>query len=330
VIILDSEEVRQTLPMDQTIAAMKSAFAALSDGRADAPLRSHLKIIPKGADNLFMPAFVQEDGGIDALAIKVVSLFPKNRVLGLPLLHAAVLVMDAETGQMKALMEGGALTAIRTGAGSGAAIDLLARPESRVVAIFGAGAQARTQLEAACTVRKIETVWVYAPSHEHVLSFIDEMAGKSPIPQDLRAASSPEEAAYEADVICAATTSKKPVFSDSYLKPGVHICGVGSYSPEMQEIPVETIARALVVVDSRETALAEAGDLIVPIESGQIAEEQIHAEIGEIILGYKRGRTSSEEITFFKSVGVAVQDAVAAALALRNAEKWGLGQKVRW
>lgn len=328
-LILPAADVRKALPMAQTIAAMKSAYAALSSGKADAPLRSRLSIPPHEAASLFMPVYLQDDSG-EALAVKIVSLFPHNLERGLPLIQAAVLVLEADTGRPLALLEGSTLTAIRTGAASGAATDLLARPDSRVVAIFGAGVQGRTQLEAVCTVRQIETAWIFDAQAERVQAFIHEMAGKGPIPADLRAASSPQQAVAEADIICTATTSFMPVFADSHLKPGMHINAVGSYTPEMQEIPSETILRALLVVDSRPAALSEAGDLIQPIRQGLMSEAHIHAELGEIVLGKRPGRESDTQVTFFKSVGVAVQDAAAARLALSNAQELGLGQVVEW
>ncbi len=276
-----------------------------------------------------MPAFVHDDDG-DGLAVKVVSLFPHNPNKGLPLIHAAVLVLDAETGRPQALLEGGALTAIRTGAGAGAATDFLARPDSHVAAIFGAGVQARTQLEAICTVRPIETVWIYALDNLEIENYIADMAGHGPVPSDLRPASTPRQAVENADIICAATTSTSPVFSDEDLKPGVHINGIGSYTPAMQEIPSETVKRARVVADSRDACMAEAGDLIIPMNAGLIPATHIHAEVGEIALGRQTGRATSEQITFFKSVGVAVQDVMAARLALQQAQELGLGQQVDW
>jgi ornithine cyclodeaminase/alanine dehydrogenase-like protein (mu-crystallin family) len=328
-IFLQAEDVRKALPMDEAIAAMKRAFALFSDGRAQAPLRARVVMPAHEGESLIMPTYVDDEGG-EALAVKIVSVFPRNVHRGLPILHAAVLVLEASTGRPTALLEGGTLTAIRTGAASGAATDLLARPNSAVAAIFGAGVQARTQLEAICTVRSIQTVWVYDCIPARAEAFIAEMAGKGPIPTDLRAATSPQQAVAEADVVCTATTSPTPVFADADLKPGVHINGVGSYTPEMQEVPAETVARALVVVSSREAALAEAGDLIQPIRHGIIQKEHIHAELGEIVLDRKHGRTHAEQVTFFKAMGVAVQDAVAARLALQNAETLGLGQQVNW
>jgi ornithine cyclodeaminase len=156
------------------------------------------------------------------------------------------------------------------------------------------------------------------------------MAGRSPIPHDLRVAGDPAQAVENADVICTATTSTAPVFLDKDLKPGVHINAVGAYTPQMQEIPPETVARARVIVDSRTACLSEAGDLIQPLNQGMISESHIHAELGEIVNAKHLGRTSEAQITFFKSVGVAVQDAAAARLALHNAQKFGLGQTIPW
>ena len=326
-LILTADDVKTALPMKETIEAMKRAYASLSDGKAEVPLRTRLSVPPQEAVSLFMPAYVQTQGD-DALAVKVVSLFPNNPNRGLAFIQAAVLVLEADTGQTAALLEGSTLTAIRTGAGSGAAIDLLARPDSKVVAVFGAGVQGCTQLEAACSVRKIEVAWVFDPSVERANAFAREMAGKGPIPKDLRVASNARGAISDADIICTATTSNTPVFADSELKPGAHVSAIGSYMPEMQEVPAETVARALVVVDSRSATLAETGDLLQPMQAGLFGEEHIHAELGEIILGREAGRQSPDQITYFKSVGVAVQDAMAAQLALQNARRLGLGVEV--
>lgn len=328
-LILTADEVRKSLPMDQAIEAVKRAFAALSTGKAEVPLRAHLPVPPHEAMTLCMTAYVRETQG-EALAVKVVSVFPHNPKRNLPLISAAVLVLEADTGRPFALIEGGSLTAIRTGAASGAATDLLARKDSQVVAIFGAGVQGRTQLEAICAVRSIQTVWIYDPDREQVQRFIKTIAGQTAIPKDIRIAENPRQAASEADIICTATTSQKPVFDHADLIPGVHINGVGSYTPEMQEIPAQTILQSYLVVDSRQAALAEAGDLIQAIQAGLIRQGHIQAEIGEIISGDKPGRTYKEQITFFKSVGNAVQDAAAAQLALQNAHEMGLGQEVDW
>ena len=328
-LILTAENVRKALPMRETIEAMKRAYAALSDGHAEVPLRTRLPIPSHEALTLLMPAFVESPEG-EALAVKIVSLFPQNPQKGLAYIQAAVLVLDPESGRALAVLEGSSLTAIRTGAAGGAAIDLLARKESKIVAIFGAGVQGRTQLEAACSVRNIETAWVYDSDADRAAAFAAELSGKFPYTSDLRVAANPRQATSTADIVCTATTSLSPVFSDGDLKPGVHISAVGAYTPDMQETPAETVKRARVVVDSRSAVLAESGDLLQPIRAGLFGEDHIHAELGEIILGKKTGRQSTEEITYFKSVGIAVQDAMAAQLAVDNARKLSLGQEVQF
>jgi ornithine cyclodeaminase len=328
-LFLNADHVRKALPMGATVEAMKRAFAALSDGNAEVPLRLNLPVAPNGGQVLFMPAYVKDSQG-ESLAVKIVSLFANNPAAGLPFIHAAVLVLNPTTGKPEALLEGGTLTAIRTGAAGGVGIDLLARPDSRTAAIFGAGVQARTQLEAACAVRRIREAWIYDPDSNRVTSFIETMNQVLEGRVNLHSAGSPAEALIAADIVCTATTSQTPVFADADLRPGTHISGVGSYTPAMQEIPAETVRRARVYVDSRTAALTEAGDLIQPLQAGLIPAEHILGEIGEVVLGRIPGRTGPDQITFFKSVGVAVQDAAAAALALANAHQMGLGRMIEW
>jgi ornithine cyclodeaminase len=326
-LLLTADEVRKALPMKEAIEAMKSAYASLSRGTAVVPLRTPLSIPNSEALSLFMPAFVDSEEG-NALAVKVVSLFPTNPARGLAYIQAAVLVFDPETGRAIALLEGSSLTAIRTGAAGGAAIDVLARPDSKVAAIFGAGAQGRTQLEAACTARQIETAFIYDPNPDKAQAFATDMNGKAGIPRDIRVAGSAQEAVESADIICTATTSLRPVFRDRDIEAGSHISAVGSYRPDMQEVPAETLKRARVFVDSRSAALEEAGDLIQPMQARLFDESHIVGELGEVIAGQIPGRQSTDEITYFKSVGIAVQDAMAAQAALRNARKMNLGTEV--
>jgi alanine dehydrogenase len=328
-LVLDAADVCRALPMADAIEAMKGAFAALSSGRAAVPDRICFDVKPHDGVSIIMPAFI-DDGGGRALAVKVISLFDHNRERGLPRIQAAVLALELDTGRPVALLEGATLTAIRTGAASAVATDLMARPDCRTAAILGGGVQGRTQLEAVCTVRPIETVWVYDPAAGAVQAFIDEMAGQGPIPADLRPAADPREAVAEADVVCAATTSHTPVFADADLKPGAHVNAVGSYQPHVQEVPAETVVRAWLVVDSRRTALAETGDLIQPIRARFITADHVRADLGELVLGKAKGRTSDDQVTLFKAVGVAVQDAAAARAALARAKQLGLGQTVRW
>ena len=325
--ILNAQETRQALPMRESIAAMKAAYAALSSGRAEIPLRTALPIAPEEATSLFMPAFVENAAGENALTIKIVHLFPQNPARGLDFIQAAVMVFDAQSGKTLALLEGSTLTAIRTGAASGAATDLLARPDSREVAIFGAGAQGRTQLEAVCTVREIEKVWIVDMDKNRAQAFVDEMSGYGPIPADIRIAPDPKTALANADIVCTATTSANPVYDAADLRPGTHINGVGSYTLDMVENPPEMVLGASVFIDEHQAILAEAGEIVAAIRELGFAEEDM-TELGKLVLGTASGRQSEEEITFFKSVGVAVQDAMAAQLALKNAEGFGIGTEV--
>jgi ornithine cyclodeaminase len=316
--------------MDAAILGMKEAYRQLSAGEATLPMRSRIEMTDESEVALFMPAAMRGNSAnpSGALAIKVVSVFRENPTRGLPLIHGLVLVLEAASGRPLALMEGGTLTAIRTGAGSGAATDLLARPDAATVTIFGCGVQARTQLQAVCTVRTIKRGWVYNRTPTKAEVFVAEMRGQGTIPSDLLVAASPKQALDGADIVCTATTSVSPVFNGGDLKPGTHINAVGAFTPEMQEVDTDTIRRALVFVDSRESVLAEAGDLIAPIRAGVVGTDHIHAELGEIVAGVKLGRTTPEQITYFKSCGVAVQDVAAAQIALAESERLGLGTMV--
>jgi len=326
VLILDAEEVRRALPMGEAIRAMRTAFTALAEGRVQAPLRSQLILPGDRGVTLVMPACLEDRGG-DALTVKVVSLRGGNPERGLARLQGTVLVLDPETGRLEGLVEGASLTALRTGAVCGLATELLAREEARVVAIFGAGVQGRSQLEAVCEVRSVETVLVCDPCASAVESVVEELAGRGKVPEDVRSAPA-REAASRADVICTATSSTEPVFDDSDLRPGVHVNAVGSYQPHVRELPPETVCRAHLVVDDREAALSEAGDLIQPLRAGLIDAGHVRGSLGELLIGHARGRESAEEITLFKSVGLAVQDAAAARAVIERARRDGLGIRV--
>lgn len=323
--VISGEEVARAVQMAEAIEAVKNSFIQLSEGKAQVPLRTQLQVKEKGS-TLFMPAYLAESAG---LGVKIVSVFPQNIEYGLPTIHAVVIVLEAATGRALAIMEGAYLTALRTGAASGLATDLLARQSARVAAIIGAGAQGRTQLEAVCTVRSLEKIWIYDIDRKKAQEFKEEIEGRDqPIPENILVADSPRQAVREADIICAATTSPAPVFDDSDLKDGVHINGIGSYTPHMEEIPAETVLRARVVVDSREAALSEAGDVIIPLKQGIISEDHIYGEIGEVASGKIPARESEEELTFFKSVGIAVQDVALASLVFRRSADLGLGREV--
>jgi len=324
--IISREEVRSAISMAQAIETVKLAFAQLSRGRARVPIRTQLGIPLHDGVTLFMPAYLEET---DELGMKMVSVFSGNIEQGLPIINAMVILVDPETGLPTAIIDGTYLTALRTGAASGAATDLLARGNARSVAVLGTGVQGRTQLQAVCTVRSIERVLVFDTRRGAAEKFRGEMVEAGPpIPRRIDVASTAKEAISQADVVCTATTSTTPVFLDSDVKPGTHINAIGSFTPQMQELPAETVARALLVVDSREAVWAEAGDLIIAKKRGLITEASVHAEIGEIVAGMKPGRSSDDQVTLFKSVGNAVQDVSVGARILEEAKKKGLGTVV--
>ncbi len=316
--VLSAEDIRAAVDMAAAIDAMAEAFSQLHGGRADAPVR--LSLPGDGGVTLFMPAYLRDSG---AMAAKVVSVYPVNRERGLPAIHAVVLVLDPQTGLVKALMDGTYLTALRTGAVCGLATRLMAREDARVLAVFGAGVQARTQIEAVRTVRAIEEVRVVDQVRERAEELAGELSGV-----DTRVVEGDDEALAGADVVCTATTSHTPVFDGTKLEAGTHLNAIGSFKPEMQEIDAEAVRRSRLVVDERAAALEEAGDLIIPLKEGVIGNDHIVGELGDLLEGRVAGRTSPDEITFFKSVGVAVQDAAVAHRVLSRAESDGLGVEV--
>lgn len=327
-LILTAEDVLAALPMKDAIAGMKRAYAALSHGRVRMPGPVRVAVPEVSAEVSTVPVLVKNPEG-EALAVKTTAVFPDNALHGIPIVQTAVLVLDPGTGRIDALIEGTMISAIRTGAGAGVATALLARENARTVSIFGAGRYAAQVLRGVCAVRRIERVLVHSP-HREVTTFAGEVAGFSGVPDDIRVTSDVPSATSRADIICTVTSSATPVFADRDVRPGTHINGIGSFRPSMAEIPHLTIARSLLVVDSRSHALAEAGDIIQPILAGQIPAGHIHAEIGELISGDRPGRTSADQVTCFKSIGLAAQDAVAATIVLRNARAMGLGVRVRF
>jgi ornithine cyclodeaminase len=302
--------------MPVAIDVMREAFGALAAGEATVPVRVVLET--SHGVSLFMPAHLKER---DSAGVKIVSVNEGNAQSGLPVIHAVVIVLDTLTGCPIALMDGTWLTALRTGAVGGLAADLLARKEAATVALFGAGVQARTQLEAVRCVRDITEVRVVSRTTKSAQDLAGELSGVDAISLD-----DPDEAVAGADIIITATNSSTPVFNGALVGPGTHVTGVGSFTTEMREVDATLVERARVIVDHKEAALEEAGDIVGPIRDGLISEDVIAGEIGDIVLGRIAGRTEPEEITYFKSVGNAVQDVAVAARVLSVAEAEELGE----
>lgn len=322
ILVLSGNELKNVLTMKGCIDAMREAFGALSKGEVDVPLRTGIEMVPDDGVALFMPVYLPN---LMRVGVKTVTINKDNPDKGLPLIHAMVMVFDSSTGAPLALMDGEVITAMRTGAVSGLATTLLARGDARVAAITGTGAQGETQLEGVCTARDIDKAYVFDLQIERAEAFAAKMTKKLDI--EVVAAIS-QDTISEADIICTSTSSNRPVFDDAKIKRGVHINGVGSYRPDMAEIPPQTIQRAKVIVDQKQGCLAEAGDLIQPIQQGLITDDHIHGELGDVVTGIVPGRENEDEITVFKSVGVAVQDLVTADLALEMAKKSGLGIEI--
>ncbi len=325
-LILNEHEVGELLPMEACISVMEEALAALAQGKVHQPLRTVLR--PAGAAGVLglMPAYLS--GERAAYAVKVISVFPGNPALGLEGHQGGVMLLSAQTGEPLALMNASAITRIRTAAVSAVATRLLAQPEARELAIIGSGVQARSHLEALACVRPLHRVRVSSRNLENAKRFAEEMAQSYPFP--IVAVGSVEEAVRGADLIVTATTAAEPVLRREWISPGVHINAVGTFAPTTREVDSATVADAALFVDRREAAMREAGDYLIPLREGAIGPEHIRAEIGEVLTGSLPGRTSAQEITLFKSLGLAVEDLAAAEYLYRRAREGEVGTWVEF
>jgi len=324
--VFGPEDVDRTLSMAEAIDVVEGAFVQLSLGKARSPVRTALDLQDEGEVALIMPAFLGEPM---ALGTKMVTVLPKNPEHGRPAVQALVMLFDVLTGRPSAIFEGTHLTCFRTGAATGAATRVLSRPDCKSLALFGAGGQAFFQVEGVWAARNIRRVRIF----DIIEARADSLVGllkRSPFGREMEVlkASSPTEALAGADIVVTATNSNEPVFDGRDLREGVHLNAIGAFTPKMQEVDGETIRRSRVFVDSFEACLKEAGDLIIPLNKGLIQKSDILAELGEVIAGKKVGRRSPREVTFFKSVGNAVQDVAVAQAVLQKAEGKGFGREV--
>jgi ornithine cyclodeaminase/alanine dehydrogenase-like protein (mu-crystallin family) len=308
----DAATIREAAPIDELLDAVEDAYRDVAAGRDRSPIRSRVEA-PSG-DLLLMPGL--REGGAGT-SVKVVTVVPANAERGLPTVQAVVLWLDATTGEPLAVLEGTALTAMRTGAASGVGTRLLARPDASVLAVIGAGGQADWQVRAVCAARPIREVRVYSRTPSGRDAFAARLRADLGSAIRVTAAPSPEAAIRAADVVCCATTSSKPVFDAAWLTQGAHVNGIGAFRLGMVELPADLFSRAtLVAVDSRTAALAEAGDLVAAIESGHFAADSL-VEIGTVDRSWALKR-DPEAITVFKSVGLAIQDLAAAEVVMRH------------
>lgn len=322
-LLLDKREVESLLDPDALRAAVGAALADLSAGRASMPTRIAALVPEQEALLAVMPAYLP---GAGALTTKLVSLFPRNT--DRPTHQAVIVAFDPQNGSPAALMDGEAITAARTAAGSALATDLLARRDAATLAVLGAGVQARAHLRALPRVRKFREIIVGARDLGKASALAREIAAETGIPT--RAASS-SDAVRAADVVCACTHSAEPVVRREWLRDGTHVNSVG-YNTAGREVDGETVAAALLVIESRAAALAPppggSNDLLWPIRDGLIDAAHVHAELGELVSGARPGRADASQLTLYKSVGVAVEDAAAAALVLRLARERGVGKNI--
>ena len=307
--------------MDDLIAAMETALDQYSSGGVRQPLRSVVDIGGGHAFYAVMPAYIARP---PSLGTKLVSVYHSNAARGLPSHLATIVLLDPETGGLQALMDGRYITEARTAAVSAASAKHLARPDARVLAVLGSGVQARSHIEALVRVRTFEEVRVWGRDAGRVRALLEAIGPQGPA--RLIAAASAHAAADGADVIALVTASREPVLARADVRDGAHICAVGACRPDEREMDTALVRDARVFVDSRVGALAEAGDLVIPINQGAIDASHIAGELGDVFGGRTPGRRTAAEITIFKSLGMAVEDVAAARLVFDRASERGLGR----
>lgn len=321
--LLTEQHVQSLLPMSDLIAAMEAALARFSAGEVLQPVRTVLTVGPTRAYFGLMPAYVPNPGSLGA---KLVTVFADNPAKQLPSHLATVLLLDPETGALQALMDGRYITEARTAAVSAVSARFLARPDASKLAIIGSGVQARSHLEAFAEVRQLAEVRVWSPRASSRERFVGEMAGHVPVA--VRATETAEAAVRGADLIVLATSSTTPVIRDEWVDPGAHVVSVGACRPDQREMDPVLVARARLYVDSRAAALVESGDVVMGVADGLFAASHVRGELGEVVLGRADGRRTDGDVTVFKSLGMAVEDLVAADLVLRRAVETGAGTEL--
>lgn len=322
-LLLSEKDVRAVLPMPDLISSMEGALAQFSSGAVNQPVRTVLEVGPDKAYFGVMPAALDDP---PAMGAKLVTVYGKNHDKGLPSHLATIILLDYATGGLVAVLDGRYITEARTAAVSAVSVKHLARPDARILGIIGSGVQARSHLEAIRHVRALDEVRVWSPNPLNREAFAFEMGTATGLP--IKAVETAALAARGADVVVLATASKTPVIADVDIDPGTHIAAVGACRPDQREMPTAVLARARVYVDSRAAARKEAGDLLIPQQEGAFDDGHILGEIGSVVSGAVPGRLAKNDVTIFKSLGLAVEDVVAARLAVDRATTEGLGQRL--
>jgi alanine dehydrogenase len=322
-LVLSEEQVRSLIDIEELIAALEQAHIQYSTGKAVMPVRLVVGLPQIQGRITSMPGYLTED---KALGMKVVTYFQNNPEQDLPAILATVMLFSASTGKMIAVMDGSYITAIRTACASAMATRALANPETPVLGILGAGVQARAHIQALCRVREMSKIKLYSPSSISATNLKRELEPAAGVA--IEVAKSAEEAVRHSDLVVTATTAQQPILRFEWLKPGAHINAVGSHRPDSRELDGPTLAHSKLIVDSREAIMAECGDILLAIKEKNITESHIHAEIGEVLAGTKSGRSDSDEVTLYKSVGIAIQDVATAQLVHHKALKFKVGTNV--
>lgn len=321
--VLSEKQVQSLIDIDELILTLEKAHVQYSMGNAVMPVRLVVPLPQIQGRITSMPGFLNED---KALGMKVVTYFQENPERNLPAILGTIMLFSAETGRLIAVMDGSCVTAIRTACASAMATKVLANAETPVLGILGAGVQARAHIQALTHARKIQRIKIYSPSGASAVAIKKDLEPALKIA--IEVAGSAEDAVRDSDLLVTGSTSREPIINCAWLKTGVHINAVGSHRPDDREIDGATVARAKVVVDSREAIMAECGDILLAVKEKSISENHIHGEIGEILAGTKSGRSSAGEITLYKSVGIAIQDVATASLIYRKALERGVGTTV--
>ena len=321
--LLNEEDVKALLPMKDLVSAMESALARFSSGEVLQPVRTVLTVGPTRAYFGLMPAFIPAPASLGA---KLVTVFNQNHARGLPSHLATILLLDPETGALLALLDGRYITESRTAAVSAVSVKLLASPGAGSLAIIGSGVQARSHLEAFASIRALREVRVWSPKTASRERFAAEMSGHGGA--TVQVAPSAADAVHGAELIVLATSSPTPVIEDGWVQNGAHIVSVGACRPDQREMDPALVARARLFVDSRAAALVESGDVVQGMREGRFTDAHVRGELGELALGRAGGRESQEDVTIFKSLGMAVEDVVAADLVYRRALETATGREL--
>jgi ornithine cyclodeaminase len=321
--LLNEADVKGLLPMKDLVSAMASALSRFSRGEVLQPVRTVLTVGPTRAYFGLMPAFIPEPASLGA---KLVTVFNQNHARGLPSHLATIVLLDPDTGSLLALLDGRYITESRTAAVSAVSADLLAPEGADTLAILGSGVQARSHLEAYASVRPLRDVRIWSPKADHRRRFAEDMSGHAG--SAVRPTASAADAVRGASLIVLATSSPSPVIEDEWVQDGAHVVSVGACRPDQREMDPALVARARLYVDSRAAALVESGDVVQGIREGRFTDAHVRGELGEVAIGRAAGRTSPADVTIFKSLGMAVEDVVAADLVYRRALETATGREL--